>query len=282
MPRPIMPDTLEHLRDIPFARTPQLQLKLDIVRPRVLPPEPLPAILWIHGGGWHEGLREHMLIRCVQCALDGYVCATLTYRFSQHAIFPAQIQDCKCAIRHLRAHATHYHIDPERIGAGGESAGGHLASLLGTTRGVAEFEGDGGWPGVPSHVSAVCNIFGPTDLIRITETPSRVAHNTVDDFRSRLIGGFIKDNLEKARRASPATFVSPSSPPFLIIHGTKDELGPFSQAELLRDKLTAAGVENELVGLENSGHGGGEYYTDDIRVLITRFFDKHLKPVKAL
>ena len=152
------------LRDVPYGAADGVTLLMHIVLPTPKPVTPVPAILFIHGGGWQSGTRNDGLDRAIQCAADGYVGVSVEYRLTQKAPFPAQIQDCKCAVRFLRANAKQYGINPARIGAWGSSAGGHLAGMLGLTGGIAEFEGDAGWRDATSDVQAVCDWYGPTDL----------------------------------------------------------------------------------------------------------------------
>jgi acetyl esterase/lipase len=140
---------------------------MHIVRPKPTSPavKPMPVIVWIHGGAWIGGSKDSGIPLLLPFAKRGYFCASISYRFSKEAKFPAQIEDCKCAIRFLRAKAKEFNIDTERIGVWGESAGGHLAAMLGTAGDVKEFEGSGGWEGFSSRVSAVCDWFGPSDLL---------------------------------------------------------------------------------------------------------------------
>ena len=180
-----------------------------------------PLIVWIHGGGWMEGSKEQP--PGLRFLVHGFALASINYRLSQEAIFPAQLLDCKAAIRWLRAHAVEHGIDPDRIGVWGAS-GGHLAAMLGTTGGVKEFD-QGDNPGVSSRVQAVCDCFGPTDLTQITKYPSDINHAAPDSPESRLLGGPIAQNVEKAARANPIGYITKEAPPFLIMHGDKDPCG---------------------------------------------------------
>ena len=147
--------------------------------------------------------------------------ASINYRLSQHAVFPAQIEDCKAAIRWLRANAAKYHLDPDHIGVWGASAGGHLVAMLGTTGGVKELEGKGGNLDQSSRVQCVVDWFGPTDLATMGGS-----HDNPASPDRQLIGGPVQENKEKARKASPLTYVSKDSAPFLIMHGDKDNMVP--------------------------------------------------------
>ncbi len=197
------------------------------------------------------------------------------YRLSGEARFPAQITDCKAAIRFLRAHAEDYGIDPKRIGGWGGSAGGHLVALLGTTAGVKELEGDAGNPSQSSAVQAVCDFFGPTNLTPQsgwTKTPPQVA---------QLLGGEVTDKPEFAKLASPVKFVDAKDPPFLIIHGEQDRLVPIAQSEQLYEALRKAGVDATFVRVKNAAHGFvGKNISPTLAEIdsqVLAFFDKKLK-----
>jgi acetyl esterase/lipase len=246
-------------------------LKLDIVRPKVAPEMPMPVVIWIHGGGWRGGNSKGGIPRLMPFAERGYFCASLEYRLSGEAVFPAQIEDVKCAIRFLRSKAKEYHLDPDRIGVWGGSAGGHLAALLGTAGDVAELEGKGGHQNFSSRVAAVCNWFGPADMVRMLETSNANGLDAV----SKLIGGSLAEKKETAVKASPLTYVTRDDPPFLIMHGGKDTTVPVQQSELLHAALEKAGVTSTRHVYPDQGHGfnGPEYDK-----LVHAFFDLHLKP----
>ncbi len=187
-------------------------------------------------------------------AAKGCIAASISYRLANVAAFPAQIHDAKCAIRYLRSHAESYGLDPDRIGVVGFSAGGHIAALLGTSVGVAELEGDGGWPGVSSRVHAVVDYFGPSDFPSWGAMRDYPWSNDPNDGLLMLLGGAITDRMEMARMASPVTYVSKDASPFLLIHGSKDAVVPFTQSEILRDALNKVGVEAELMTIEDGDH----------------------------
>jgi acetyl esterase/lipase len=192
------------------------------------------------------------------------------------ATFPAQIEDCKAAVRWVRANAKTYNLDPDRIGAIGHSAGGHLASLLGTTAGVKEFE-TGDNLDFSSRVQAVCAMSGPTDFLQMDAhalAGAMLKHDPANSPESRLIGGAIQQNKDKVARANPITYVSKDSPPFLLIHGEVDPVVPAHQAELLNEALKKAGVEVRHHVVKGGGHGIGGKEVND---LIDEFFDNHLK-----
>jgi len=269
-----MPADVQFKPDVEYGKGGEKALKLDIIQPKKLPEEPMPVLIFIHGGGWRGGNKNAGARKLVPFARHGYFCATIDYRLSQETTFPAQIEDCKCAIRFLRSKAKEYKIDPDRIGVWGSSAGGHLVALLGTSGGVKELEGKGGHEKFSSNVQAVCDWYGPADLVKIVEGGSHArAGNPVE----LLLGGPVEENKEKAKLASPVTHVDKDDPPFLIMHGDKDPLVPVSQSKLLNEKLKTAGVETELVVIEDAGHGGAKFLAPQVNRKIADFFDKHLK-----
>jgi acetyl esterase/lipase len=269
------PEGCTVVRDIVYARAPGKDLTLDIYRPDNATGK-LPVIVWVHGGGWQSGSKD----RCPAAPLarDGYAVVSINYRLSHEAIFPAQIHDCKAAIRFLRANAGKYGLAPERIGAWGSSAGAHLVALLGTSGGVDELEGDLGNAQQSSRVQCVVDFFGPTDFTRMDAAGSNRNHDAPNSPESKLIGGPIQQNKDKVARANPITYVTPDDPPFLILHGDMDETVPFNQSELLRDALKKAGVPVTFEPQPGKGHGfGGPQFVRRAR----EFFDKHLKGAAA-
>ncbi|MBN1676895.1 MAG: alpha/beta hydrolase [Kiritimatiellae bacterium] len=274
-----MPDDVEHLPDIVFGTGGGRDLKLDIVRPRPLPAKPMPVIVWVHGGAWRKGSKDGSVGRLTPFAQAGYCGVSIEYRLSQEAIFPAQIHDCKCAVRFLRAHAQTYRIDPNRIGAWGSSAGGHLVALLGTSGGVAELEGNGGWPDFSSRVQAVCNWFGPSDFLRMDDGGHGMRHNAPDSPESQLIGGPIQENKDKVAKANPMTYIDSGDPPFLTMHGELDKTVILNQGELLHAALQKAGVESTLYVVKGGGHGfkDAEQPHHELVGMVRAFFDKYLK-----
>lgn len=261
-------------RDLVYKTINGQDLRLDIYSPQSIS-HPLPVVLWIHGGGWSKGRKERK--PPVNLMASGYIIVSIDYRLSNAAPFPAQIEDCKAAVRWLRANSEAYHIDPGHIGAWGHSAGGHLAALLGTSGGVAALEGAGDNSAFSSRVQAVCDVSGPSDILRLykdasnaTEESSRRAKTFVEQF----LGGKGEQFEAKAIAASPVTYISKDDAAFLLIHGENDMSIPVSQSELFVEKLKSAGVEATLEVAEGRGHGvGGRRFAGDI----TNFFDKHLK-----
>jgi acetyl esterase/lipase len=233
-----------------------------------------PLVVWVHGGAWMEGSKEDP--PDLQFLRHGFALASINYRLSQDAIFPAQLIDCKAAIRWLRAHAAETGIDPNHIGVWGASAGGHLAALLGTTGDVREFD-QGENPGVSSGVQAVCDWYGPTDFAQITNYPSNLKHDAPDWPESRLIGGPLAQNIEQAERANPIRYITKSDPPFLIMHGDKDPIVPLEQSQLLADALNKAGVRVTFHIVPGGEHGGVAFRQTEELDRLYDFFLKNLK-----
>jgi acetyl esterase/lipase len=250
--------------------------KLDLYLPEQ--GENLPLILWIHGGAWRSGGKEQLQAsQLFDFLAEGYAVASVDYRLSQHAIFPAQIQDCKAAVRWLRAHAERYGLDPDRFGAWGPSAGGHLVALLGTAGDVGEFE-TGENLNYSSRVQAVADFFGPTDFLQMDahRLPEGLVHGLPDSPEARLVGGLIEANRDKVAQANPITYVSEDDPPFLIVHGDSDPLVPHHQSELLADALRKADVPVVFYTVKGGRHGG--FSDPKVRQLVKDFFAEHLKP----
>ena len=269
------PPSVTALKDLAYVPGGHERQKLDLYLPEKAAEHPLPLVVWIHGGGWQGGDKAGFPVRPL--VGRGYAVASINYRFSQNAIFPAQIYDCKAAIRWLRANAKKYNLDPNHVGVGGDSAGGHLVALLGTTAGVKGLEGNEGNLDQSSRVQAVLDWYGPTDFTALSLGPVLTNPNSPV---SKLIGGPPQENKEKAAQASPITYVSKDSAPMLIMHGDKDNLVPISQSEELAAALKKAGVEVTFQVVKGNGHGGPDFLNPENRKLILDFFDKHLRATK--
>ena len=265
-----IPETTRVLKNVPFAETPQGPLTLDLYLPEKPSSAPMPVLVWFHGGGWTGGTPDEFVPNYL--IGQGYAFVGARYRFSQQALYPAQIHDVKGAIRWVRAHAKEYDFDSNRIGAIGLSAGGHLVALLGTTGGVKELEGDtGGNLEFSSRVEAVCDMSGPTDFFLLAEDAQRqaLAHRLI----SQLLGGALEEKKDLAKTAMPATYISKSVPPFLIIHGGMDPLLLPSQAEALHKALRKGVADSTLFIVPRAGHVFGGPV---IEGTVLRFFDRHL------
>lgn len=269
------------VKDIVYGNAGGEALKLDMVVPEG--DGPFPAIVCIHGGGWQQGHRRDMHPFMTALAKSGFVAASVEYRLTPKHVWPAQIEDCKCAVRFLRAKAGDYKIDPKRIGAMGGSAGGHLALMLAFTSGLAEFEGQGGHAGQSSSVQAVANYFGPTDLVRWKA--NGIGDAILKGASGKTGDGLLADLLGTADRkapivvkASPITYISKTSPPVVTFHGALDPIVPVTQAQLLHDALKTAGVANELMILPLGWHGWGGDDLERTKRRTNEFFKKHLTP----
>jgi acetyl esterase/lipase len=269
------------LRNLEYARVDGRPLALDLYwldKPggaaNAAGGRPLPLIVWIHGGGWESGDKNNC--PALFMVPKGFAAASIQYRLTDTACFPAQIHDCKGAIRWLRANAGKYNIDPNRIGVWGSSAGGHLAALLGVSANVKELEGTvGGNLQYSSRVQAVCDFFGPADLMPLTA--AGVSSGALGPV-SKLLGGPPADKKDLAALASPVTHASKNAPPFLIMHGDRDTLVPLSQSQALQDALKKAGADSTLVVAKGAGHGFGG---PQISATVEAFFAKHLLAAAA-
>jgi len=271
-------------KDLIYGKAGETELKLDLARPAE-GNGPFPAIVFIHGGGWFGGNRAGYHAAIEDAARRGYVAVTISYRLMQFDMkeketataklpFPTQIHDAKAAVRWVRANAEKYHVDPQRIGVTGGSAGGHLSLLVGLTDADAKLEGDSGNADQSSRVQAVVNVYGPTEMATCYE------HSSVAWIFRLFLGGTPDEAAANYALASPVTYISKDDPAVLTLHGDRDELVPVQQAELLDEKMKAAGVNHTLVVLKGQGHGfNGESAVQAVTAS-WEFFDKHLKPAK--
>jgi acetyl esterase/lipase len=261
------------VRDVEFANVDTYSLKLDLY----LPPEVKgpPLLVWIHGGGWKAGSKNGCPISWLTD--DGYAVASISYRLTDRAIFPAQIHDCKAAIRWLRANAGKYGYSTAKVAVSGSSAGGHLAALVGTSGDVKELEGTvGGNLDQSSRVDAVVDFYGATDFVLRSKTQPHRA-NEEGSVVYLLLGGGADQKVELAKQASAAFHVTSDDPPFLVFHGSNDKTVLIDQSERINEVYTKAGLPIALHVLKGSGHGGKEFYEGERRGLIREFLAKHLK-----
>ncbi|GAA5507567.1 alpha/beta hydrolase fold domain-containing protein [Novipirellula caenicola] len=258
--------------DLPYAGTDNPRQTLDLYLPKTRKDDkPLPVVVFIHGGGWQNGDKKGGYGPLAPLVESGqYIGVSVGYRLSGEAIWPAQIHDCKAAIRWLRGNAKRYNLDPDKIGVTGTSAGGHLVAMLGTTGDVPELEGQlGDHLSHSSSVNCVVDQYGPTDLLSMGGW-----HDDANSPESKLVGGTLQENPKAARNASPITYVSKNDSPFLIIHGTDDRVVPLDQSEQLHEALSKVGVESMLVPVQGGGHG--RFSSPEVAKRLKQFFDKHL------
>jgi acetyl esterase/lipase len=260
---------VDYQTDIVYGQAAGEELKLDLASPKGLD-HPVPAIVVIHGGGWRAGKRQDMTALAKQAAERGYVAATISYRFAPKHFFPAQVEDSKCAVRWLRAVAKERHIDPDKIGAVGMSAGAHLSMMLGTMDSADGLEGDGGNADKPSKVQAVVSFVGPVNLVG--EYPD-ITRSILEVF----VGGKLQDKQALLKQASPITYVSSGDAPMLLFFGTRDPLVPYTQAFEMTKAMTDAGVPSRVELLIGAGHG---WQGKDMQRTLDetwRHFDRYLK-----
>lgn len=245
----------------------------------------MPCLVWIHGGAWMYGSKEGLPPEMGMLPDHGYVLASIGYRLSGEAIFPAQIFDCKAAIRFLKTNAGKYGIDSSRIAVAGTSAGGHLAALAGTSAGVCSLEDKQGSAEASSSVKAVVDYYGPTDFLIMDDLPDDppdlcedpMIHLAPDSPESLLLGCDIRHCPEKVNYANPITYLSEDDPPFLILHGTHDCTVTPKSSMLLERELSSMGIPVELHLLQGAGHGGPEFISQETRSVVLEFLDRNLK-----
>jgi len=252
----VIPETVAWEPGLEYSNPDGQHLQLNLARPKS-GEGPFPAVICIHGGGFRAGHRDGYNALCLRLAERGYVAVTVSYRLAPKYQFPAAVHDVKAAVRWLRANAGTYHVDPQRIGVTGGSAGGHLAQFLGVTAGVRQFEGEGGHSGQSSAVACVVNVYGPSDFIQSYG-------KSVD--AAEVLPLFLGGNVQ----------------PTLCIHGTEDKYVAHEQAVWLIDRLRAAEVPAELLTLPGAGHGFKGEDAQKADAALFAYFDKQLKaPARA-
>jgi len=268
--------------NILFARADTTELKLNIAIP-ANPDKEYPLLIFIHGGGWQTGHRSAYNGQIQDAAKEGFVAATVSHRYTRtvdqagEPIFrwPDPLHDVKAAVRFLRAHADSFHIDPDKIGVLGASSGAHLAMMLGFTSPKDSLEGDLSIPeaehqSVSTRVHAVANLSGPAEMVSSYDAP------VITPFLSALMNGSPVDHPEKYRTASPVHHLSPGDPPVLTIHGRLDDVVPIEQALLLDSEMKRAGLNHQLVILENQGHIFKGNAADESWEVVYQFFKEVL------
>jgi acetyl esterase/lipase len=257
-------------KNIAYAHDNPVQT-FDLYLPAKHDPTPLPLIFWIHGGGWSGGNKDG--IEVPYLVKQGYALVSVEYRFSQVAIFPAQIQDCNAALNYVVAHAIDYNIDPKRIVVAGNSAGGHLALLLGLARKEKTFDAD---PSIQPR--AILNYYGPTDFTTVIADLQDLHANDSINFwykiGKQLLGVPFDAPSTQATTASPITYVTDSAPPTLTLHGKNDNLVPPNQATRLKTALDSHHILNQLILIDGAGHAGPAFSTPAIQPQVIAFLDR--------
>ena len=245
---------------------------------------PFPVVVLIHGGAFKMGDKRMETQNAEALVAKGYAAASINYRLSGEAKYPAQIEDCKAAVRFLRANATKYHLNPEKIGSWGSSAGGNLSAMLGTSAGVAELEGASlGNASVSSKVIASVDWFGPINFCTMDSEATVLGFtgrtNGESSPESLLIGKAVQSAPELVAKANPTTYITGDDAAFFIQVGSKDRNIPYSQSrnfyEAVKKVLGNERVSFEL--LEGAGHGGPQFFDPSNVAKVIAFFDKHLK-----
>lgn len=283
-----MTDSSRAEKDIPYGTGGGRPLLLDIAWPDDDGGPARPLVIWVHGGGWAGGSRDHPPAREL---LDReFATASISYRFSDEAVFPAQIHDVKAAIRFLRANAGRFGFDPDRFGIWGHSAGGHLASLAGMTGNVPELEGEGGSPGVSSAVQAVVPLAGPADFSDTRTDDPAFFGNDIPAQRmlDKPLGKPSTADeafLRRAALASPVRHAHADAPPYLVVHGTGDPVVTPGESRRLVEAITAAGGQATLLEATGIDHDLDALldFADERGVTvmwqIVAFFERHLGPL---
>jgi acetyl esterase/lipase len=262
--------------NVPYANDTLKKHLLDIYLPPVKKLS-YPLIVWIHGGAWMMNDKYAdmgYMTNTIKAFMDnGYAVASIDYRHSTTAIFPAQVQDCNQAIEFLFENSTQYNIDNSRIALIGFSAGGHLASLIGLSNNnrVKSFYHDGKKPNF--KINLVLDFYGPSDFSTLKGNDDKDPKNPV----SLLLGGMVADRPDLAKEASPVTYIDKKDPPFLIVQGEKDESVNPDQSISLSNRLKSAGVKNELIIVPAAPHYGVMFDADFIRKRILFFLDQYMQ-----
>jgi len=251
--------------------------RLDLYLPFPVSAKPIPLIVFLHGGGWLKGSKADGRAFAFRMVARGYAVACPNFRLSGDAPFPAQLEDCKSAVRWLRNSAVRYRLDAAHFGAAGVSSGGHLAALLGATGSNHLFDSRAHM-GESSSVQAACVFFGPTDLLRLYESSGALQTPQADEV-AKLLGGNPRVQRQQAELANPATHLQADASPFLLVHGTEDTVVPPEQSRLLYDALAKRRIPVHLHLIHGAGHTGPAFVAPEIDAMVGEFFSRWLKPV---
>jgi acetyl esterase/lipase len=268
-------------KDVPYIERDGMQLHLQIIRPAHADRERkdcFPCVVYVQGSAWMKQDVYFNLGNLARLAQRGFVVAVVEYRPSDVAIFPAQVQDAKTAVRFLRLNAARFMLDAQNIFVFGDSSGGHTALMVGITDGLSALDTPE-YAQVSAQVNAVVDFYGPTDITRMNDVPSVMDHIVPESPEGRLIG--VKNVLEhaaEAQKTNPARYLSAErpTPPILMLHGDKDPLVPFNQSVLLYEALRAAGKEVTFYKLQGAVHGGPQFWNDRVLGIVETFLRSHL------
>lgn len=278
------PADLQVRRDVEYVRRAGAALRLDLYLP---PPDaraggsdgvaqPAPLIVWVHGGAWRAGRKADVPI--LPLAKQGFAIASVDYRLSPVAKFPAQTQDIHAAIRFLRKQASTYGIDTKRIAVAGSSAGGHLAALVGVSADAQELTGQPDeTQRTPSGVGAIVSFYGASNLESILSQSTEHGLSVRVPALKLLLGGLPEEEPRLARLASPVAHVDADDPPLLWIHGDADPQMPYAQAIEMRDAYAKHDLPFELVTVKGGLHGGEGFYDDAMLKRVAQFLREHLQ-----
>jgi acetyl esterase/lipase len=260
-------------RDIEYARVGEQFLKLDLHLPKAANP---PLIVYVHGGAWRAGSKSDVPITKL---LDhGFAIASVDYRLSTQAQFPAQINDLKAAVRFLRAKSEEFHIDTKRIAIVGSSAGGHLAALTGVTNGHATLEGNvGEHPDQSSAVQCIVSLYGASNLQSILGQSTEFGLKMRVPALQLLLGAQPAEKPDLARLASPVAHLDKSDPPLLLIHGDADPQMPPEQSREFAKAYEALKLPVQFIIIPGAKHGGADFYDEEHTDIIAKFLTSHLR-----
>jgi acetyl esterase/lipase len=260
--------------NIVYGTTPQRELKMDLYLPASAGNPPL--LVWVHGGAWRSGDKESVPVMAF--LEEGYAIASLDFRLSGEAMFPAQVHDIKAAVRFLRGSAESLGINATRIALLGASSGGHLVALAAVSHGDKSMEGGiGDFLGQSSAVQAIVSYFGASNLTSILDQSTPFGLNVRKPALDLFIGGQPEDRLELARRASPVFQVDSADPPLLLLHGDQDPQMPINQSHELHYAYQQQGVEVQFEVVHGAAHGGAAFYDAQRNAVVLDFLNRHLR-----
>jgi acetyl esterase/lipase len=265
-----IPQGVKKIANIEYIKIAEKSMMLDLYLPKDAKGK-VPVIMWVHGGGWKNGSKDKA--KGIHFVKEGFALASINYRLIHEAQWPAQINDCRSAVRFLRSNADKYGLDGEHIAAWGASAGGHLVAVLGTQDLPKDEK-------VSSRIQAVIDWFGPSDLLTMPPnnvSPKRSKEQVANSNGAKLLGATVRDVPELAKEASAFWNVSKDDPPFLIMHGDKDPGVPIEQSIRLHDKQKELGASSQFHIVKGAKHGGKEFTSDEVNKIILEFLNKTLK-----